>query len=47
MDDELGNDYEFDSDLFAESIDIDDRRGTIWMSKGNLEEKIQITNVSV
>jgi hypothetical protein len=40
-DDALTNKYEFDSDLFAETIDIDDiEEDTIWMSKGNLEEKI-------
>ena len=39
--DELNTDDEFDSDLFAGSINIDDiEEDTIWMSKGNLEEKI-------
>ncbi|MFH6971922.1 hypothetical protein [Flavobacterium petrolei] len=32
---------EFDSDLLGETITIDDTKGVmIWMSKGNLEEKI-------
>lgn len=32
---------EFASDLFAETVDMDDiKEGMIWMSKGNLEEKI-------
>jgi hypothetical protein len=40
-DDALSNKYKFDSDLFAETIDIDDiEEDTIWMSKGKLEEKI-------
>jgi hypothetical protein len=39
--DELNTNDEFESDLFAETIDIDDiEEDTIWMSKGNLEEKI-------
>lgn len=40
-DERLANNYEFDSDLFADIINTDDREeDTIWMSKGNLEEKI-------
>ena len=40
-DDRLANNYEFDSDLLGETITIDDTKEVmIWMSKGNLEEKI-------
>jgi cysteinyl-tRNA synthetase len=40
-DDELITTDEFESDLFAETVDIDDiKEGMIWMIKGNLEEKI-------